>query len=59
MNEILYKNNIDLLMYIRCVVEGLDSDDVVGLYGEDVCSSNGSKLVELMQQLDLVLWNCR
>ena len=29
------------------------------LYGEDVCNSNGSKLIKLMQQLDLVLWNCR
>ena len=39
--------------------KGLDSDDVVGLYGEDMCNCNGSKLIELMQQLNLMLWNCR
>ena len=42
-----------------CVGKGLDSDDVVGLYGEDMCNSNGSKLIELMQQSNLMLWNCR
>ena len=31
--------------------------DIVGHFREDAC--NHSKLVELMQQLDLVLWNCR
>ena len=31
------------------VGKGLDSDDVVGLYGEDMCNCNGSKLIELMQ----------
>ena len=41
------------------VGKGLDSDDVVGLYGQDMCNSNGSKLIELMQQLNLMLWNCR
>ena len=41
------------------VGKGLDSDDVVSLYGEDICNSNGSKLIELMQQLNLMLWNCR
>ena len=41
------------------VGKGLDSDDVVGLYGEDMCNSNGNKLIELMHQLNLVLWNCR
>ena len=41
------------------VDKGLDSDNIVGLYGEDMYNSNGSKLIELMQQLDLVLWNCR
>ena len=40
------------------VGKGLDSDDV-GLYGEDMCNSNDSKLIELMQQLNLMLWNCR
>ena len=34
--------------------KGLDSDDVVGLYGEDMCNSNGSKLIELMQKLNLM-----
>ena len=24
-----------------------------------MCNSNGRNLIELMQQLDLVLWNCR
>ena len=37
----------------------LDSDDVVGSFGEEVCNSNGTKLKELMQQSDLVLWNNR
>ena len=41
------------------VGKGFDSDDVVDLYGEDMCNSNGSKLIELMQQLNLMLWNCR
>ena len=31
----------------------------MGLYGEDMCDSNGSKLIELMHQLNFVLWNCR
>ena len=31
----------------------------MSLYGEDICNSNGSKLIELMQQLNLMLWNCR
>ena len=39
--------------------KGLDSDDTVGLYGEDMRNSNGSKLIELMQRFNLVLWNCR
>ena len=39
--------------------KGLDSDDVVGPFGEEVCNSNGTKLIELMQQSDLVLWNNR
>ena len=38
------------------VGKGLDSDDVVGPFGEDVCNSNGTKLIELMQQSDLVLY---
>ena len=38
------------------VGKGLDSDDVVGSFGEEVCNS---KLIELMQQSDLVLWNNR
>ena len=42
-----------------CVGKGLDSDDVVGSFGEEVCNSNGTKLIELMQQSDLVLWNNR
>ena len=37
----------------------MDSDDVVGPFGEEVCNSNGTKLIELMQQSDLVLWNNR
>ena len=41
------------------VGKGLDSDDVVGPFGEEVCNSNGTKLIELMQQSDLVLWNIR
>ena len=41
------------------VGKGLDSDDVVGSFGEEVCNSNGTKLIELMQQSDLVLWNIR
>ena len=41
------------------VGKGLDSDDVVGPFGEEVCNSNGTKLIELMQQSDLVLWNNR
>ena len=36
------------------VGKGLDSDDVVGPFGEEVCNSNGTKLIELMQQSDLV-----
>ena len=24
-----------------------------------MCNCNGSKLIELMQQLNLMLWNCR
>ena len=30
----------------------------MGLYGKDVHNSNGNKVIELMQQLDLELWNC-
>ena len=41
------------------VGKGLDSDDVVGSFGEEVCNSNGTKLIELMEQSDLVLWNNR
>ena len=41
------------------VGKGLDSDDVVGSFGEEVCNSNGTKLIELMQQSDLVSWNNR
>ena len=41
------------------VGKGLDSDDVVGSFGEEVCNSNGTKLIELMQQSYLVLWNNR
>ena len=41
------------------VGKGLDPDDVLGLYGEDMCNSNGSKLIELMQQINLVLRNYR
>ena len=39
------------------VGKGLYSDDVVGPFGEEVCNSNGTKLIELMLQSDLVLWN--
>ena len=39
--------------------KGLDSDDVVGSFGEEEYNSNGTKLIELMQQSDLVLWNNR
>ena len=42
-----------------CVGIGLDSIDVVGPFGEEVCNSNGTKLIELMEQSDLVLWNIR
>ena len=41
------------------VGKGLDSDNVVGSFGEEVCNSNGTKLIELMQESDLVLWNNR
>ena len=41
------------------VGKGLDSEDIVVIYREDMRNSNGSKFIELMQQLDLVLWNCR
>ena len=53
------KGRVLLGDFNTCVGKGLDSDDVVGLYEEDVCNSNGSKLVKLMQLLDSVLWNCR
>ena len=41
------------------VGEGLDFNNIVGVYGKEVCDSDCSKLIELMQQLDLVMWNCR
>ena len=42
---------------MHLIGKGLDSDDVVGSYGEEVCNSIDTKLIELMQQSDLVLWN--
>ena len=41
------------------VGKGEDVDDVVGMFGENTCNSNGNLLIELLHNCNLMVCNCR
>ena len=41
------------------VGKAVDSDDVIGMFGEDTCTSSGNRLISFLHDVDLVVCNGR
>ena len=41
------------------VGKAVDSDDVIGMFGEDTCNSSGNRLISFLHEVDLVVCNGR